>query len=98
MLVTCRRYAVIKTVPPGRVTTYKAVAAALSCGSNQAVGQALRRCVKGVGSSGSSVPRLCVSVCVRLCSHLTLLMPLATACVGIRMPRSSPAIVSYPQA
>ena len=30
-------------VPDGKVTTYKGIAQAINCGSNQAVGQALRR-------------------------------------------------------
>jgi len=36
-------YAVVRRVPRGKVTTYRAVAAAAGCGSARAVGQALRR-------------------------------------------------------
>lgn len=38
-----RVYETVSQVPRGRVTTYKALAAAIGCGSSQAVGQALRR-------------------------------------------------------
>jgi len=38
-----RVYAAVSRVPPGRVTTYGALAAHLGCGSARAVGQALRR-------------------------------------------------------
>lgn len=38
-----RVYAAVCRVPPGRVTTYKAIANYVGCGSCQAVGQALRR-------------------------------------------------------
>jgi methylated-DNA-[protein]-cysteine S-methyltransferase len=38
-----RVYEAVSEVPRGRVTTYKALAAAIGCGSAQAVGQALRR-------------------------------------------------------
>jgi methylated-DNA-[protein]-cysteine S-methyltransferase len=38
-----RVYAVLRQVPPGRVTTYGALARAVGCGSARAVGQALRR-------------------------------------------------------
>jgi methylated-DNA-[protein]-cysteine S-methyltransferase len=37
-----RVYAAVRNIPRGRVTTYKALAAYISCRSNQAVGQALR--------------------------------------------------------
>ncbi len=35
-------YRVVSRIPPGRVASYKQVAAALKCGSARAVGQALR--------------------------------------------------------
>lgn len=38
-----RVYALISTIPAGRVATYGEVARALGCGSPRAVGQALRR-------------------------------------------------------
>jgi methylated-DNA-[protein]-cysteine S-methyltransferase len=38
-----RVYAAIRRIPRGKVTTYKHLAAALGCGSSQAVGQALKR-------------------------------------------------------
>ncbi len=38
-----RVYAAIRRIPRGKVTTYKHLAAALGCGSHQAVGQALKR-------------------------------------------------------
>jgi len=38
-----RLYAALRRVPPGSVTTYKALASAIGCGSPRAVGQALRR-------------------------------------------------------
>lgn len=38
-----RVYAAVRLVPPGRVTTYGALARQVGCGSAQAVGQALRR-------------------------------------------------------
>lgn len=38
-----RVYAMVSEVPAGRVTTYAELAAALDCGSAQAVGQALKR-------------------------------------------------------
>jgi methylated-DNA-[protein]-cysteine S-methyltransferase len=38
-----RVYDLISTIPQGKVSTYALVAKALNCGSNQAVGQALRR-------------------------------------------------------
>lgn len=38
-----RVYATVSRIPRGRVATYKAVAAAVGCGSARAVGQALRR-------------------------------------------------------
>ncbi len=38
-----RVYDLIRTIPKGRVSTYALVAKKLHCGSNQAVGQALRR-------------------------------------------------------
>ena len=38
-----RVYDLISTIPKGKVSTYALVARALDCGSNQAVGQALRR-------------------------------------------------------
>lgn len=37
-----RVYAAVSQIPRGKVTTYKALAAAIGCGSAQAVGQALR--------------------------------------------------------
>ncbi len=37
-----RIYSVLKTVPPGRVITYGALAAAVDCRSARAVGQALK--------------------------------------------------------
>lgn len=36
-------YAALAAVPPGRVTTYRALAARIGCASARAVGQALRR-------------------------------------------------------
>ncbi len=38
-----RVYALVSTIPKGRVSTYKALAVDLQCGSCQAIGQALRR-------------------------------------------------------
>ncbi|MEZ0274824.1 MAG: MGMT family protein, partial [Roseimicrobium sp.] len=38
-----RVYDLILTIPKGKVSTYALVAKELGCGSNQAVGQALRR-------------------------------------------------------
>jgi methylated-DNA-[protein]-cysteine S-methyltransferase len=38
-----RVYALCAAIPRGRVSTYGAMAAALSCGSAQAIGQAMRR-------------------------------------------------------
>ena len=38
-----RVYAALRQVPPGRVTTYGALARAVGCGSARAIGQALRR-------------------------------------------------------
>lgn len=38
-----RVYEALSRIPPGRVTTYKALAASIGCGSAQAVGQALKR-------------------------------------------------------
>ena len=35
-------YALVKTIPPGKVSTYGAVAAALSVGCARSVGQAMR--------------------------------------------------------
>lgn len=54
-------YQTLGLVPPGKVTTYKHLAAAVGCGSCQAVGQALRRnphapvvpCHRVVKSDGS---------------------------------------------
>lgn len=38
-----RVYALVSEIPPGRVTTYGALARAMGCGSARAVGQALRK-------------------------------------------------------
>lgn len=38
-----RVYDATRRIPKGKVTTYKLLAAAIECGSNQAVGQALKR-------------------------------------------------------
>ena len=38
-----RVYAATRKIPRGKVTTYKLLAAEIKCGSNQAVGQALKR-------------------------------------------------------
>ena len=38
-----RVYAVVRTIPRGRVATYGGIARALGCGAARAVGQALRR-------------------------------------------------------
>jgi methylated-DNA-[protein]-cysteine S-methyltransferase len=38
-----RVYERVKEIPPGRVTTYAALARAVGCASPQAIGQALRR-------------------------------------------------------
>ena len=38
-----RVYAATRRIPRGRVTTYQMLAREISCGSNQAVGQALKR-------------------------------------------------------
>jgi methylated-DNA-[protein]-cysteine S-methyltransferase len=38
-----RVYDALRRVPPGYVTTYKALAAAVGCGSPRAVGQAMKR-------------------------------------------------------
>ena len=38
-----RVYAVVRTIPRGKVSTYGLVAKKLGCGSSQAIGQALRR-------------------------------------------------------
>lgn len=38
-----RVYAAARRIPRGSVTTYRALAEAIGCGSSQAVGQALRR-------------------------------------------------------
>jgi len=38
-----RVYAATRRIPKGRVTTYKKLAREIGCGSNQAVGQALKR-------------------------------------------------------
>ena len=54
-------YTALCQVPQGRVTTYKHLASSIDCGSNQAVGQALKRnpyapvvpCHRVVASDGS---------------------------------------------
>jgi methylated-DNA-[protein]-cysteine S-methyltransferase len=38
-----RVYALVRTIPRGKVSTYGLVAKQLGCGSSQAIGQALRR-------------------------------------------------------
>ena len=38
-----RVYALVRTIPRGKVSTYGLVAKKLGCGSSQAIGQALRR-------------------------------------------------------
>jgi methylated-DNA-[protein]-cysteine S-methyltransferase len=38
-----RVYALVRTIPRGKVSTYGFVAKQLGCGSSQAIGQALRR-------------------------------------------------------
>jgi methylated-DNA-[protein]-cysteine S-methyltransferase len=38
-----RVYALVRTIPRGKVSTYGFVAKKLGCGSSQAIGQALRR-------------------------------------------------------
>ena len=38
-----RVYAATRRIPKGRVTTYQKLASEIGCGSNQAVGQALKR-------------------------------------------------------
>jgi methylated-DNA-[protein]-cysteine S-methyltransferase len=38
-----RVYALVRTIPRGKVSTYGLVAKKLGCGSGQAIGQALRR-------------------------------------------------------
>jgi methylated-DNA-[protein]-cysteine S-methyltransferase len=38
-----RVYALVRTIPRGKVSTYGLVARMLGCGSSQAIGQALRR-------------------------------------------------------
>jgi methylated-DNA-[protein]-cysteine S-methyltransferase len=38
-----RVYALVRTIPRGKVSTYGLVAKRLGCGSSQAIGQALRR-------------------------------------------------------
>ncbi|MFZ4766663.1 MAG: MGMT family protein [Roseimicrobium sp.] len=38
-----RVYALVRTIPRGKVTTYAHVAKTISCGSHQAIGQALKR-------------------------------------------------------
>ncbi len=38
-----RVYAVLRTIPRGKITTYAGVAAAVGCGSSRAIGQALKR-------------------------------------------------------
>jgi methylated-DNA-[protein]-cysteine S-methyltransferase len=38
-----RVYALVRTIPRGKVSTYGLVARQLGCGSSQAIGQALRR-------------------------------------------------------
>mgnify|MGYP001985229517 CR=1 FL=1 len=58
-----RVYDAVSQIPAGKVTTYKALADSIGCGSAQAVGQALKRnpnapkvpCHRVIGSDGKLV-------------------------------------------